>query len=35
MAEPTIYRYVPHRRTQARLAGQAPLVGIGGEWYSY
>ena len=24
MAERTIYRYVPHRRTQARLAGQAP-----------
>ena len=23
MAERTIYRYVPHRRTQARLAGQA------------
>ena len=24
MAERTIYRYVPHRRTQARLAGEAP-----------
>jgi hypothetical protein len=24
MAERAIYRYVPHRRTQARLAGQAP-----------
>jgi hypothetical protein len=24
MAERTIYRYVPHRRTQARLAGQVP-----------
>jgi hypothetical protein len=23
MAERTIYRYVPHRRTQARLAGEA------------
>jgi len=23
MAEPTIYRYVPHRRTQARLAGES------------
>src|ERR1017187_2467898 len=24
MAERTIYRYVPHRRTQARLAGEPP-----------
>src|ERR1035437_2917439 len=24
MAEGTIYRYVPHRRTQARLAGEPP-----------
>src|ERR1022692_3383048 len=24
MAERTIYRYVPHRRTQARLAGESP-----------
>src|SRR6202162_2410307 len=24
MAERTIYQYVPHRRTQARLAGEAP-----------
>ena len=24
MAEPAIYRYVPHRRTQARLSGQVP-----------
>jgi hypothetical protein len=24
MPEPTIYRYVPHRRTQARLAGETP-----------
>jgi hypothetical protein len=24
MAERTIYRYVPHRRTQARLTGEAP-----------
>src|ERR1022692_1474659 len=24
MAERTIYRYVPHRRTRARLAGEAP-----------
>jgi hypothetical protein len=26
MAEPAIYRYVPHRRTQARLSGRAPSL---------
>src|ERR1022692_3612593 len=40
MAERTIYRYVPHRRTQARLAGEPPspvkvATGVGTMWCAY